>query len=64
MFFEHPEAAFPLTEETRLRITRFPRFDLTHSVLEWAGGDVGLQVELRRRIIARVDAGLEEIKWG
>ena len=64
VFFEHPEAAFPLTEETRLRITRFPWFDLTHSVLEWAGGDVGLQVDLHRRMIARVDAMFEEIKWG
>ena len=44
--FEHPMATFPLAEDTRLRIVRFPRFDLKHSVLEWTPGSAEQRVAL------------------
>ncbi len=62
--FENPEAAFPLAEGTRLRLARFPWFDLKHSVLQWQRGDVEQQLELDRRMIATLDARFDDIRWG
>ena len=62
--FEHPMAAFPLAEDTRLRIARFPRFDLKQSVLEWTPGAVERRVDLDVEMIARLDARFEDIRWG
>ena len=62
--FEHPTAAFPLAEDTRLRIARFPRFDLKHSVLEWTSGAVERGLELDVGMIARLDARFDQIRWG
>ena len=61
--FENAGAKFPLTEDTRLRIARFPWFDLKHSVLEWEPGDVGHQVELHSRMIRRLKARFNDIRW-
>ena len=62
--FENQAAAFPLTENTRLQIARFPRFDLGRSVLEWERGDVRREIELRRHMIARLEARFQDIRWG
>ena len=62
--FENPTAAFPLAENTRLRICRFPRFNLTRSVLEWRQGDVKKQLDLHSRMIARLEANFSLIRWG
>ena len=62
--FEHPMAAFPLAEDTRLRIARFPRFDLKHSALEWTPGAVERRVDLDVGMIARLDARFDDIRWG
>ena len=61
--FENPSAAFPLTESTRLCLTRFPRFDLKHSVLDWYQGDVEQQLKLDRRMITALDAKFDDIRW-
>lgn len=61
--FENPMAAFPLAEDTRLRLARFPWIDLQRSVQEWEPGDVGRAVELQRRMIARQGARFEDIRW-
>ena len=62
--FENPTAAFPLAEDTRLRICRFPQFNLTRSVLEWRQGDVQTQLDLHSHMIARLEANFSLIKWG
>lgn len=62
--FENPSAPFPLAEDTRLSIARFPRFDLKHSVLEWTPGAVERRVELDGGMIARLDARFDDIRWG
>ena len=51
--FEHPTATFPLAEDTRLRIARFPWFDLKHSVLEWTPSAAERRVDLDVEMIAR-----------
>ena len=61
--FENGAAVCPLVEDTRLCITRFPWFELKHSLLEWEPGDVERQVELHRHMIGRLEARFEDIKW-
>ena len=60
--FENPGAAFPLAEGTRLRLVRFPWFNLKHSVLEWRQGDVKRQLDLHGRMIGRLDARFDDIR--
>ena len=62
--FEHPGAHFPLAEDTRLAIARFPWFDLKHSVLEWTPGAAERRIELDCGMIKRLDARFEDIRWG
>lgn len=62
--FENPTAAFPLAEDTRLRVCRFPWFNLTRSVLEWRKGDVKKQLDLHSRMIARLEENFSSIRWG
>ena len=62
--FEHPWATFPLAEDTRLAVARFPWFDLNHSVLEWTPGAVERRVELDCAMIKRLDARFDDIRWG
>ena len=62
--FEHPRATFPLTEDTRLALARFPWFDLHHSVLEWTPGAVERRVELDSAMIKRLDLRFDDIRWG
>ncbi|MDE0383012.1 MAG: hypothetical protein OXI22_03940 [Defluviicoccus sp.] len=61
--FENPEAAFPLAESTRLRLARFPWFDLKHSMLGWRRGDVEKQLELHVGLIGRLDARFDALRW-
>ena len=61
--FENPGAAFPLAESTRLRLARFPWFDLKLSVLEWRQGDVQKQLELHVGMIGRLDARFDDVRW-
>ena len=62
--FEHPAADFPLGEDTRLGITRFPWFDQHHSIMEWNRGDVERQVELHRGMIGRLEERFDDIRRG
>ena len=61
--FENGAAEHPLVEDTRLCLTRFPWFELKHSILEWESGDVERQVELYRHMIGRIEARFEDIRW-
>ena len=62
--FENPTATYPLSEEARLHICRIPWFDLKHSVLAWDPCNVERQLELHRRMITRLEARFNDIRWG
>ncbi|GBQ40844.1 hypothetical protein [Komagataeibacter europaeus] len=51
ILFENPAAAAPLTDSLRAALTRLPRFELAHSIVNWQSGHIDQAITVARTMI-------------